>query len=172
NVHGAFRGTAYHRVLELLDFSKDYTEEMIQGIIADDKSRGMLTAEMASCIEVKDIMNFLNTPIGKRMKKASQSNALFAEQPFVLGVPAREIYHQESEEIVLVQGIIDVYFEEDDEGLVVLDYKTDKVHNIEELELRYKAQLEYYAKALEQLTGKKVKEKLIYSFTLQELLEV
>ena len=78
----------------------------------------------------------------------------------------------ESEEIVLVRGIIDVYFEEDDEGLVVLDYKTDKVHNIEELELRYKAQLEYYAKALEQLTGKKVKEKLIYSFTLQELLEV
>ena len=66
---------------------------------------------------------------------------------------------------MLVQGIIDVYFEEED-GLVVLDYKTDQVKALEELTEKYHAQLEYYAKALEQLTGKKVKEKIIYSFTL------
>ena len=64
-----------------------------------------------------------------------------------------------------MQGIIDVYFEEED-GLVVLDYKTDRVSDEKELVDKYHAQLDYYAKALEQLTEKKVKEKLIYSFTL------
>lgn len=68
---------------------------------------------------------------------------------------------------MLVQGIIDVYFQEED-GLVVLDYKTDRVNRAEELTERYHAQLDYYGRALEQLTGKKVKEKVIYSFTLGE----
>ena len=86
----------------------------------------------------------------------------------MLGVEAREIYPDEAEgEMILVQGIIDVYFEEDD-GLVVLDYKTDKVYRAEELVEKYHAQLEYYAKALEQVLGKKVKEKIIYSFALQK----
>ena len=64
-----------------------------------------------------------------------------------------------------------MYFEEDGE-LVVLDYKTDKVFCAEELVSRYHAQLEYYAQALERLTGKKVKEKIIYSFTLAQEIEV
>ena len=68
---------------------------------------------------------------------------------------------------MLVQGIIDVYFQEED-GLVVLDYKTDRINRAEELTERYHAQLDYYGRALEQLTGKKVKEKVIYSFTLGE----
>ncbi|WP_334196556.1 PD-(D/E)XK nuclease family protein, partial [Muricomes intestini] len=85
---------------------------------------------------------------------------------------AGEIYPSEkSEEMVLVQGIIDVYFEEDGE-LVVLDYKTDKVKSIMELKEKYHAQLDYYAQALEQLVGKKVKEKIIYSFTLGEEIQV
>lgn len=70
-------------------------------------------------------------------------------------------------ETILVQGIIDVYFEENDE-LVLLDYKTDKVYHGEQLVEKYHAQLEYYAKALEQITGKHVKEKIIYSITLGE----
>ena len=68
-------------------------------------------------------------------------------------------------EVVLVQGIVDVYFEEDGE-LILLDYKTDKVYKSKELVDKYHAQLDYYAKALEQMTCKKVKEKIIYSFTL------
>ena len=76
-----------------------------------------------------------------------------------------ELYEQKTEEWILVQGIIDVYFEEED-GLVVLDYKTDRVSDEKELVNKYHAQLDYYAKALEQLTEKKVKEKLIYSFAL------
>ena len=93
-------------------------------------------------------------------------------QPFVLGMKAKEIYPDiNSDEWMLVQGIIDVYFEEED-GMVVLDYKTDKVFHAQELVDRYRAQLNYYAHALERLTGKKVKEKIIYSFALQKEIEV
>ena len=69
--------------------------------------------------------------------------------------------------MVLIQGIIDVYFEEP-EGLVVLDYKTDRVRTGDELSRKYRAQLDHYARALEQITGKRVREKIIYSFTLRE----
>ncbi len=68
---------------------------------------------------------------------------------------------------MLVQGIIDVCFEEDGE-LVVLDYKTDKIWSEQKLLDKYQSQLEYYARALEQITGKKVREKIIYSFTMQK----
>ena len=102
------------------------------------------------------------------MKQAARLQKLRAEQPFVLGVAASEIYPDtQSTETILIQGIIDVYFEEDGE-LIVLDYKTDHVQNADDLKEKYHAQLDYYAKALTQLTGKPVKEKIIYSFTLQK----
>ena len=72
-----------------------------------------------------------------------------------------------SDELVLIQGIIDVYFEEDGE-IVVADYKTDRVDNGEELVKKYEKQLEYYARAINQLTGKNVKQKIIYSFRLHK----
>ena len=65
----------------------------------------------------------------------------------------------------MIQGIIDVYFEEED-GLVLLDYKTDAVPDLEMLWQRYETQLDYYQEALERLTGKKVKERILYSFHL------
>lgn len=68
---------------------------------------------------------------------------------------------------MLIQGIIDVYLEEDD-GLVVLDYKTDQVKFGRELVEKYQEQLRLYARALEQMTLKNVKEEVIYSFTLGE----
>ena len=96
---------------------------------------------------------------------------LYREQPFVMQRSASMLDDGWKNETVLVQGIIDAYFEEPD-GLVVLDYKTDKVRRKEELAERYQEQLRYYAKALEQMTGKKVKEKIIYSFTLKEVIYI
>ena len=102
------------------------------------------------------------------MADAARHGKLYKEQPFVLSVDASEIYPADrSGEKILVQGIIDVYFEEED-GLVVLDYKTDKVYKIEELVGKYHAQLDYYGRALEQITGKKVKERCCYFFYLGE----
>ena len=97
---------------------------------------------------------------------------LYKEQPFVLGVDSGEIYPDtECRAQLLVQGIIDVYFEEED-GLVVLDYKTDRVRTADELVRRYQSQLTYYARALSQITGKAVKEKIIYSFALGKEINV
>ena len=86
----------------------------------------------------------------------------------MLGLDAEEVYPEEGKgETILIQGIIDVFFEEDGE-LVLLDYKTDRVHSARQLLERYQSQLDYYARALEQLLQKKVKEKIIYSFTLNK----
>ena len=162
------RGTAYHKLLELLDFSKDYDADTLASTIATFVSEGLLSEEMAACICVDEILAFLGSAIGKRVQAAERKGTYHAEQPFVMGFEAREIYKDaDAKECVLVQGIVDVYFEEDGE-LVVLDYKTDKVRKPSELAERYHTQLDYYAKALGELTGKPVKEKVIYSFTLQE----
>jgi len=90
------------------------------------------------------------------------------EQPFVLGLSANRLNTDFPEdETVLIQGIIDVYLEEED-GIVLADYKTDLVKDPKELILRYRVQLDYYEEALVRLTGKCVKEKLIYSFGLEQ----
>ena len=127
---------------------------------------------MKNCVYIKDLLCFLETDIAKRMKKCSKNGKLFREQPFVLGVPAEEIYPEEkTEETLLIQGIIDVWLEEED-GLVLVDYKTDRVKTAGELKERYGSQLNYYGEALERLTGKKVKEKIIYSLFLQREIKV
>lgn len=168
---GASRGSAYHRVFELLDFTKEYSLEMLGQEIENMRESGRLSEEYAACVTTKDIQKFLNCESGKRMQTAAIGGKLYKEQPFVLGIPMKDVYpelkHSISDDIVLVQGIIDVYFEEKGE-LVVLDYKTDKVYKASQLVERYRAQLDYYARALEQITGKRVKEKIIYSVTLQE----
>jgi ATP-dependent helicase/nuclease subunit A len=155
-----------------LDYTREYDAESLTAELAEKVNQGLISEEMAECIRVQDILTFLETSVAGRMRKASIQGKYFAEQPFVLGMEAKEIYPETgSDECLLVQGIIDVYFEEED-GLVLLDYKTDKVFKAQELVDKYKAQLEYYAKALERLTGKKVTEKLIYSFALAEEIEV
>lgn len=191
---GASRGSAYHKLMELLDFTACYgtgdpgengdapdpadgsaykrSEEILAGAVEQLRREGRLTDEMAECIRPQDILRFLRCRSGRRMADAARNGKLYKEQPFVLGVDASEIYPEDrSGEKILVQGIIDVYFEEPD-GLVVLDYKTDKVRTGNELKEKYHAQLDYYAQALEQLTEKPVKEKIIYSFTLGEEIEV
>ena len=130
------------------------------------QEQGLLTKEMAACIRSRDILSFLQSEIGRRVQSASRNGRCHMEQPFVLGLTARDVYpEQASEETILVQGIIDLYLEEDD-GIVILDYKTDRVSEPEELTKRYQTQLHYYAKALERITGKTVKERIIYSFAL------
>ncbi len=83
-----------------------------------------------------------------------------------MGIPAREVGPVDSDELVVIQGIIDAYFEDDGE-LILVDYKTDRTWSSRVLLDHYKRQLDYYERALTQLTGKKVREKWIYSLTMQ-----
>lgn len=169
---GAPRGSAYHKLLELLDFTRAYGKAELMTAVEEFREEGKLSGEMAECIRPTDILHFLHCESGERMAEAARKGKLYKEQPFVLGVDASEIYPGDrSGETILVQGIIDVFFEEED-GLVVLDYKTDKVRSAGELKEKYHAQLDYYAQALEQLLEKPVKEKIIYSFTLREEIKV
>ena len=164
-ITGALRGTVYHKVMEVLDFTRDYDMTSLQKAIDQMVEEQLLTKVEADCVNPGDILGFLHSSIGKRVSLAAKRNQYHAEQPFVLGEQL------ESSEMTLVQGIIDVYFEEDGE-LVVVDYKTDKVFEAQELVTKYRVQLEYYAKALSRLTRKPVKQKIIYSFTLREEIEL
>ena len=86
----------------------------------------------------------------------------------MLGIDARRLRADfPDKETVLIQGIIDVFFEEED-GLVLLDYKTDAVSSMEELWNRYETQIDYYQEAIQKLYGKPVKERILYSFHLEE----
>ena len=85
----------------------------------------------------------------------------------MVGIPAREMDMGDSDELVLVQGMIDAYVKEED-GLLLVDYKTDQAESGEELLERYRIQIRYYARALEQLTGEKVKEAVLYSLRFQK----
>ena len=102
------------------------------------------------------------------MADAQRKGVLYQEQPFVLGISAKQLKPElPDEETVLIQGIIDVFFEEDD-ALVLVDYKTDRVNSAQELTERYRVQLDYYEQALVRLWQKPVKERIIYSLALQE----
>ena len=169
---GASRGSAYHKVLELIDFSKTYDDPALEEALESFERQGYLSREMKACIRRTDILKFLQSDTGRRMHEAARNGKLYKEQPFVFGIDAKELYPEtHTEELVLVQGIIDVYFEEED-ALVVLDYKTDQVNKGEELVEKYQEQLKLYGRALEQITLKKIKEKMIYSFTLEEEIQL
>ena len=107
------------------------------------------------------------------MKAASEKDLLRKESQFVIGIPARLMDEADSDEPVLIQGIIDAWFEEDGE-LTIVDYKTDRIEEGEEQVLldRYQIQMVYYAQALQQITEKKVKEAVIYSLGLQKEIRV
>ena len=132
----------------------------------------MLSKEEEDSIYLKDLDAFLGSEAAKEMWNARRRNRLFCEQPFVIGLPARELENlPDREDLVMVQGIVDAFWERE-EGLYLLDYKTDHVRTAQELVKRYEVQLGFYKKALEQASLKKVAKCYLYSFCLSELIEV
>ena len=173
-VEGAQRGTAYHRILECLDYTSAETlgqvKEQLEAMVSGRK----LTPAMRKAVKDREIYQFVQSPLGQRMQAADRRGELHREQPFVISVLANQIKEEyDSREEILIQGIMDAYFEEEGE-LVLVDYKTDKVWNnkIETLVEKYQVQLRYYREALERVTGKKVKETYIYSLQMGKAVEV
>ena len=147
---GAERGTVYHSVMEHLDYA--HPENTLNSL--------------PEVVRRKDIEVWLASDLGKKCSKAALENRLFRERQFIMGLSAKEIKLADSDELVLVQGIIDAFIEEDD-GIILIDYKTDRCSSDEELINKYKAQLYYYAKALEKFRQKPVKAMMIWSFCLE-----
>ena len=162
---GALRGSAVHRLMELLPFKEALADKtFIQSIVEKETATGRLSREYADLIPLNKCVSFLESNLAKRMMEADRKGKLFKEQSFFLGVPASRVKESYPEtEIMLIQGIIDAYFEEDD-YIVLMDYKTDAVDAPATLVSRYSKQLELYQEAIERITGKKVREKVIYSF--------
>lgn len=165
------RGTLYHKVLECMNLLHVHTKEDIIVEMERLVAEHMIGSEEANGISIPKLEKFIQSDIAKRMRVAIEKGKLKKEQQFVLGVPANTINELvNTEELVLIQGIIDVYFEDED-GIVLLDYKTDYIpegENDSFLVNRYKVQLDYYQKAIEQMLNKRVKEKVIYSFGLEK----
>ena len=175
---GAFRGTAYHRALELIDFAgrpDERDEAWLRSQLNAMTSAGRLSGEQRQSIRIRDIADMVFSNLGLRMAEADRRHELYREAQFVMGVPVSALYPEvDSEETVLIQGIIDAYFEENGE-LSLLDYKTDHVSKqdgADILKKRYKRQLDDYQQALEQMLQKKVRQKLIYSFALKCWIEI
>lgn len=167
---GALRGTAVHRVMECLDFvrmaeldRKD--QEGVAAFVKEELFRmensGEVTKEMKELVPPAMIEAFVKSGVAGRMADAALKGNLFKEKPFVM-----------EQDGILIQGIIDVFWVEED-GIVVLDYKTDRVKAAEELVLRYQTQLKLYGDALKRIfvptRSFEVKERYIYSFRLKEV---
>ncbi|MBO4324907.1 MAG: helicase-exonuclease AddAB subunit AddA [Lachnospiraceae bacterium] len=172
---GAMRGTFYHRFLELHDYGLGDSEEELRTEAEKLAAEGYFPKELLEAVSFQKVSAFVRSEIGSRMKKAFLQGKLKREQAFVMSVPADAVSREYSaEESVLLQGIIDAMFEEED-GIVLLDYKTDRVGQEggeELLKARYTAQLKYYAEAIARGTGKNVKESCIYSFALQKTIRL
>ena len=197
---GALRGTAVHRVMECYDFASEKSvQEQMEAMEKEEK----ITADMRVLVKEQIVADFVSSETGRRMALAQCGGALYREKPFVMGFTEEELENygfgvgsntdsceniyektdsdQEKEEqkkvcheedLTLIQGIIDVFWIEKD-GIVLLDYKTDRVQQAKELIDRYETQLKLYADALEQVFAArklKVKEILIYSFSLEQLI--
>lgn len=167
---GALRGTAVHRVMECLDFkrlcdidTKDHValSAFVKESMDEMLRKGLITDDMYRLTRPGLIEEFAASDVAARMAQADKRGDLFKEKPFVMDY-----------EGALVQGIIDVFWLEDDK-IVLLDYKTDRVNTAKELIDRYSTQLELYADALGRIfstDGKSIQadERLIYSFRLQQ----
>ena len=191
-VSGAVRGNAFHRTMELLDFMYVFVEsglfekcpgdyetyrkrldaerlkKRLEEFLQRETISLRLTEEYAKAVSLPKILNFLEQELAYRMWRAQEQGLLYREQPFVLGIDAKRLDPDLPEgEKVLIQGIIDVFFIEDGE-IVLLDYKTDVIDSLEALWNRYNVQIQYYEEALTKLMQMPVKERILYSFYLEK----
>ena len=168
---GAQKGTLVHLCMQRLNEKIEYNLENIKELIKDLVKREIITELEAQNINPYKILEFTKSNIWKEMKTAKK---VYKERPFFINIPAKEIYEEELEEEILVQGIIDLYYINNEDQIVLVDYKTDYVEKGKEKELieKYISQLELYKKALEESLRKKVDKVYIYSVYLGKEIEI
>lgn len=162
----AEKGTIMHLVMQHVNIDKAPSEGDIRNLLHNMVDREFMTDEQERAVDIKRIVSFFESSLGIRLLN---SKSVKREVPFYMEIGSRELYSSLPEnykdEKIVLQGIIDCYFEEDD-GIVLIDYKTDYVPEGGDMGIKnkYRLQIEYYSKALEKLTGRNVKDKYIYLF--------
>lgn len=173
SVLGTERGTAMHRFLEKLDFSRTPLSESLEEQISEEVDKGFLTTDQEQILKRKQLAAFLSTDLAHRMQEADRNGELYREQAFVAGDTPEFFFGDltddtdgvSSEDQIIIQGIIDAFFVENGK-IVLLDYKTDKVRTEGELLQKYKKQLQLYQIAVERGMNLPVSEMYLYSFAL------
>ena len=160
-------GTLMHLILQKIDFCKTYTEETIKELIQELMASKIINENQIRYINTQKILKFIESDLYKELGEAKE---VYKEKPFYIYISSNEIYNDETNEKILVQGIIDLYYIDKNDKLTLVDYKTDYVANDNEQELidKYKGQLEIYKRALEQALNRKVEAVYIYSTHLDK----
>ncbi len=174
----AEKGTAVHFVMKKIDFSKVSSMEEIKEQLQELFENEFLLKEELDAINPYKILNFFRSDLGRNILEANElGKKVYREIPFYTEISSLEadktLGNEYKDEKIRLQGIIDCFFEQDDE-LILLDYKTDYVisGNEEELKEKYKKQLDYYSDAIFKMTGKKVDKRYLYSFSLEKEIQV
>jgi len=166
---GAQKGTLIHLCMQHLNLKEDYTEQKIKELIENMQFKKKITSVEAENIDTSKILNFTNSKLWQELKKAK---LVEREKPFYTTIPVEEIHGGHLKEDILVQGIIDLYYINERDELVLVDYKTDYVKEENELIEKYSKQLELYKSALEKALNRKVNEIYIYSTYLSKEIEL
>ena len=156
---GVAIGDSYHHALAFYDYSKDISQ-----------LSEFLSPEEYGLLNQEKLKKFLDSSLGQLFAKAYKENTLYREQHFMQEVEYEKLFPEDggdNVEKVILQGIIDAFIMKE-EGIILVDYKTDRVKDGEELRNRYQKQIDLYSEALEQILGKKVKRRVLYSFSLGE----
>ena len=169
-ITSAQKGTLVHLCLQKLNEKQEYTLQEIKDLINELELRQIITNKEARSISTYKILAFTKSTIWKELRKAK---TVEKEKPFYINILAKEIYNQEVEEDILVQGIIDLYYINENDKLVLVDYKTDYVEKGKDEELlnKYRKQLDLYKRALESALNRKVDKVYIYSVYLEKEIE-
>lgn len=164
-VSGAQRGTALHKALQYITPAADQTTATLRREIDAFVRQGLLSREEAKLVYVPVLAAFCQSDIGRRM---AESPELHREYPFtVLLAGGDPLPETERGEQILIQGVIDCLFREDDAWILV-DYKSDRLETADAFRSRYAVQLALYKRAVEQITHRPVEETYIYSLHLQQ----
>lgn len=160
---GASYGTTLHKLMQYVTPCEGLSREMVMAEIDRLLADKIITESDVKTVNPDKIVGFYASPLGKRIIK---SGNVYREQPFEVEIDVSVAYPELSNtnEKILLQGVIDCFFYEDGE-IVLVDYKTDRYDNIGEIHEKYDRQLELYKYALEKITKKTVKESYIYLFS-------
>ena len=157
-------GTAMHAVMEAADLRKAYDADALEELLAELQQQGRLTEEEKAAIRRKELLTFFSSDLAKRMQKAEE---IHKEQPFAMLVEPKDVFlddvYQNMEEFIQINGIIDCYFIEEN-GVVLVDYKSDRLWQEDAFREKYKIQLRLYKEALERVTDLPMKACYIYAF--------
>lgn len=163
-------GTLMHLCIQKMDEKQEYDYKMISNKIDELVKNKIITSKEAEFIDIEKLLEYTKSDLYKSLKTAKK---IHKEEPFYINIDANEIYNENINEKILVQGVIDLYYVDENDNIILVDYKTDYVKNNEqELIDKYAKQLSIYKKALEKALCKRVYKTYIYSVYLGKSIEI